>query len=107
MKSPKRVNGAVRSLAMLHASYSGEPVSLQTLSKPGMSVSYLEQLFACSRSAGLITSTRGAGGGYHPASDDTTVGDVVRAFSPDGFLSDPKVLAALDTVRIADLQEAS
>ena len=107
MKSPKRINGAVRSLAMLHARYSGEPVSLQTLSKPGMSVSYLEQLFAHLRCSGLITSARGPGGGYHPVSDDTTIGDVIRAFSPDGFLSDPKVLAALDTVRIAELQEAS
>lgn len=107
MKSPKRVNGAMASLVALHARHTGEPVSIQMLSRPGMSASYLEQLFSCLRSAGLIVSQRGPGGGYHPVSENTTVGDVVRVFSPDGFLSDPAVLAALDGVRITDLQEVA
>lgn len=107
MKSPKRVNGAIRSLVALHAAHTGEPVTLQTLSQPGLSISYLEQLFAKLRAADLVVSQRGPGGGYCPSSENTTVGDVLRAFSPDGFLSDPVVLAALDGVRIVELREVS
>ncbi|WP_368750288.1 Rrf2 family transcriptional regulator [Klebsiella aerogenes] len=105
MKYTKRTDAAIQAMASLCASHSGTPVPLQTLAKPGLSVTYLEKLFSSLRTAGLIVSTRGPGGGYQPASDNTTVGDVVRAFSQDGFLSHPAVLTALDSVQITDLQE--
>lgn len=34
--------------------------------RQGLSLSYLEQLFACLRRAGLVASARGPGGGYRP-----------------------------------------
>ncbi|OOG20521.1 Fe-S cluster assembly transcriptional regulator IscR [Thioalkalivibrio denitrificans] len=49
------------------------PISLADISKrQGISLSYLEQLFARLRKRGLVVSTRGPGGGYtlsRPASD--------------------------------------
>lgn len=41
--------------------------------RQGISLSYLEQLFARLRRAGLVVSTRGPGGGYCLASDPDTV----------------------------------
>lgn len=103
MKSPKKINGAMRAMAELCINHSDSPVSLRTLVQPGLSVSHLEQLFAQLRSVGLVVSTKGMRGGYHPISGDVSVGDVVRAFSPDGFLSHPAVQAALDGVRVTEL----
>jgi Rrf2 family iron-sulfur cluster assembly transcriptional regulator len=47
----------------LHQRYG--PIALSEISKrQGISLSYLEQLFARLRRSGLVTSTRGPGGGY-------------------------------------------
>ncbi|WP_018231432.1 Fe-S cluster assembly transcription factor [Thioalkalivibrio thiocyanodenitrificans] len=58
------------------------PISLADISKrQGISLSYLEQLFARLRKQGLVVSTRGPGGGYtlsRPASD-TPIADVISA----------------------------
>ena len=58
------------------------PISLSDISKrQGISLSYLEQLFARLRRQGLVVSTRGPGGGYalsRPAGS-IAVGDVVTA----------------------------
>lgn len=46
------------------------PVPLQTLSdQQGVSLSYLEQIFADLRRAGIVKSFRGPGGGYSLATD--------------------------------------
>lgn len=103
MKSPKKINSAIRAMTELCANHSDGPVALQTLVRPGLSIPHLEQLFALLRTAGLVVSTRGPGGGYQPTTRDATVGDVIRAFSPDGFLSHPAVQVALDGVRITEL----
>ena len=59
-----------------------EPVSIQSIAKrQNISESYLEQLVRKMRTAGLVISVRGAGGGYQlakPASE-ISVGDVLRA----------------------------
>jgi Rrf2 family transcriptional regulator, iron-sulfur cluster assembly transcription factor len=60
----------------------GQPVSLADISaRQEISQSYLEQLFARLRRAGLVTSLRGPGGGYRLAKpmDKTLVGDIMRA----------------------------
>lgn len=46
-----------------------------------VSVSYLEQLFALLRRAGVVTSARGPGGGYRLADppEDLTIGRIVQA----------------------------
>lgn len=60
----------------------GEPVSLAAISeRQGISLSYLEQLFAKLRKHSLVSSLRGPGGGYklirQPA--EIAVADIIRA----------------------------
>jgi Rrf2 family transcriptional regulator, iron-sulfur cluster assembly transcription factor len=69
----------------LHAQHG--PVSLADISeRQGISLSYLEQLFAMLRRSGLVLSSRGPGGGYRlqrPAAD-ITIGEVFRAVEETG-----------------------
>ena len=58
------------------------PVPLADIaSRHRISLSYLEQLFSKLRQQGLVTSSRGPGGGYALArlSDDITVADIISA----------------------------
>jgi Rrf2 family iron-sulfur cluster assembly transcriptional regulator len=60
----------------------GQPVSLADIAtRQEISLSYLEQLFARLRRAGLVTSARGPGGGYvlSHAADQTRIADIVLA----------------------------
>lgn len=60
----------------------GEPISLAEIAeRQVISLSYLEQLFAKLRSASLVKSVRGPGGGYllmHGA-DETRIADIILA----------------------------
>ncbi len=70
---------AMLDLALHHA---GAPVNLADIaSRQGISLSYLEQLFARLRKQGLVISARGPGGGYGLAHSAAaiTVADVIRA----------------------------
>ncbi|HKJ09823.1 MAG TPA: Fe-S cluster assembly transcription factor [Gammaproteobacteria bacterium] len=70
--------------AMLDLAFHGKegPVSLADIARrQGISLSYLEQLFTRLRKEGLVTSTRGPGGGYtmsRPA-DRIAVAQVISA----------------------------
>lgn len=58
------------------------PISLSDIAqRQGISLSYLEQLFAKLRKRGLVASVRGPGGGYHLARDgaDINVAEVIGA----------------------------
>jgi len=58
------------------------PVTLAEISQcQGISLSYLEQLFAKLRRHGLVEGVRGPGGGYRLArtADDITVADIISA----------------------------
>ncbi|WP_430459582.1 Fe-S cluster assembly transcriptional regulator IscR [Thalassolituus sp. LLYu03] len=58
------------------------PVSLNDISgRQGISLSYLEQLFAKLRRSGLVASVRGPGGGYRLSRDgaEINVADIVDA----------------------------
>jgi Rrf2 family transcriptional regulator, iron-sulfur cluster assembly transcription factor len=60
----------------------GNPVTLaEVAERQSISLSYLEQLFAKLRTAGLVKSVRGPGGGYLLAhgADDTRVADIILA----------------------------
>ena len=60
------------------------PVTLSDISVcQGISLSYLEQIFARLRRDGLITGTRGPRGGYRLArpSDQITIADIITAVS--------------------------
>lgn len=64
----------------LHESFG--PVNLMDISKrQGISLAYLEQLFLRLRKDGLITSSRGPGGGYRlqQSRSEISVADVIRA----------------------------
>lgn len=74
---------AVMALADLAAHGGGErAVPLQEISdRQGISLSYLEQLFARMRRAGLVAGVRGPGGGYRLArvAADVRISDVIAA----------------------------
>lgn len=68
-----------------------EPISISTIAaREGLSESYLEQLFAKLKKAGLVSSSRGTNGGYQLAkpAGDISVGDVMRALEGDMVVVD-------------------
>lgn len=73
---------AVMALADLASRQSDVPVALSEIAKSQkISLSYLEQLFAKLRRAGLVRSARGPGGGYSLAlaAAETSVAAIMRA----------------------------
>ena len=70
--------------AMLDLALHGDqgPVTLADISvNQGISLSYLEQLFAALRGKQLVRGVRGPGGGYYlaKASDEITIADIICA----------------------------
>jgi Rrf2 family iron-sulfur cluster assembly transcriptional regulator len=70
--------------AMLDLALNGVdgPVTLADISEnQGISLSYLEQLFAALRSKGLVRGVRGPGGGYYLGreSDEISIADIICA----------------------------
>jgi len=70
--------------AMLDLALNGTegPVTLAEISEnQGISLSYLEQLFAALRSKGLVRGVRGPGGGYYLGrdSDEISIADIICA----------------------------
>lgn len=70
--------------AMLDLALNGTdgPVTLADISEnQGISLSYLEQLFAALRGRGLVRGVRGPGGGYYlgRAADEISIADVICA----------------------------
>lgn len=64
----------------LHAG--SRPLRLADIAaRQGLSLSYLEQLFACLRRDGLVASVRGPGGGYRPGRplEQISVGQIIDA----------------------------
>ena len=73
---------AVMAMTDLALNAQGRPISLSEISeRQQISLSYLEQLFARLRKAGLVKSARGPGGGYALArsSDRLFVSEIVLA----------------------------
>ncbi len=73
---------AVTAMLDLSLNYGIRPITLADISdRQGISLSYLEQLFALLRRQGLVSSSRGPGGGYRlsrPAAEMTVL-DVICA----------------------------
>lgn len=68
-----------------------EPISISTIAaREGLSESYLEQLFAKLKKAGIVLSIRGTNGGYQLArsASEISVGDVLRALEGDMVIVD-------------------
>lgn len=73
---------AVTAMLDLAVHHSEGPIALADISeRQGISLSYLEQLFAKLRKTGLVASTRGPGGGYNLNKDaaEIAVADVIAA----------------------------
>lgn len=82
MKLSTKGRYAVMAMADLATVSDKRPISLADIAeRQEISLSYLEQLFAKLRRAGLVNSVRGPGGGYMLAHgpDETRVADIVLA----------------------------
>jgi Rrf2 family iron-sulfur cluster assembly transcriptional regulator len=82
MKMSTKAQSAVTATLSLALHYKDGPLNVANLSaEQGISVSYLEQLFAYLRRQGLVQGVRGPGGGYiltKPAAD-ISLADIVAA----------------------------
>ena len=81
MRISTRGEYGVRAMFDLAMHYGQGPISLKVIAeRQGISEHYLEQLMASLRKAGLVTSVRGAQGGYQLslAPEDMPVGDIIR-----------------------------
>jgi len=86
---------AVTSLLDLVMHSERGPVSLADISvRQGISLSYLEQLFAKMRRNKLVVSTRGPGGGYSLGSspDQVCIADVISAVDEEVRIADKDVV---------------
>ena len=85
---------AVTSLLDLVMHSDQGPVSLADISvRQGISLSYLEQLFAKMRRNNLVVSTRGPGGGYSLGTtpDQVCIADVINAVDEEVQVADKDV----------------
>lgn len=91
MKMTTRGRYAVTAMLDLALRVDSGPVSLAEIAeRQGLSLSYLEQLFALLRQHGLVKSTRGPGGGYQLSAEpgDISVSAVVKAVNESGAKDD-------------------
>lgn len=99
MKLSTKGRYGLRALIDLGLYSENETVSIASIAaRQNISESYLEQLIAKLRKAGLVTSIRGAGGGYKLAKPaaEISVGDILRALE-----------GSLDPVECPGLKEES
>lgn len=82
MKLNAKGRYAVMAMCDLASYGNGQPMALAEIAeRQSISLSYLEQLFAKLRRAGLVNSVRGPGGGYLLArrAEETRISDIVMA----------------------------
>lgn len=82
MRLSTRGRFAIAAMIDLASRQTPAPVPLQDLAqRHRISMSYLEQMFAHLRQAGLVESTRGPGGGYRLArsATDIAIADIIAA----------------------------
>lgn len=82
MKLSTKARYAVTSMLDVALHHEHGPITLSDISAcQGISLSYLEQLFAKLRAAGLVEGVRGPGGGYRLAksADKISIADIVDA----------------------------
>lgn len=85
MRLSKRSRYAVVAMVDMANRENNEPVTLAALAaNQDISISYLEQIFAMLKTANIVTSVRGPGGGYvlKETSKDIVIADIVRAVDP-------------------------
>lgn len=81
MKLSTRGQYALHAMLFLAAKAEEGPQTLKTIAEDGLPEQYLEQLLGQLRRDGLVSSVRGASGGYMiaKAPGDITVGDILRS----------------------------
>ncbi len=92
----------LRAMAELASRFGQGPIALSEVAQSqGIALATLEQIIAPLRRAGLLTSTRGATGGYAlaRAPEQITIGDVLRAL--EGALVPIPCLESGSTTRCA------
>ena len=100
MKLTTRGRYAVTAMLDLALHQRQGPVSLAEIAdRQGISLSYLEQLFAKMRRNKLVVSTRGPGGGYSLGStpDRVCIADVINAVDEELQVADKDVNGTSDT----------
>ncbi len=73
---------AVMAVIEISEEKNSQPISLQANSeKQKISLSYLEQIFACLKKDGIVASVKGPGGGYvlGKKREEITVADIIKA----------------------------
>ena len=92
----------VRLMIELGRHHADEPTALKAIAEAeGLPLSYLEHVVADLRRAGLVTSTRGAHGGYHLArpAEEIEMDEVVLAL--EGSVAPMDCFVTLPTERVA------
>ncbi len=86
MKISTKGRYGLRAIIDLAVHQEQDAVSIMSISqRQGVSENYLEQIFRLLKKGGLISSVRGAGGGYRLAKDprEVSVGEVLRTLEGD------------------------
>ncbi|MBT0570168.1 Rrf2 family transcriptional regulator [Curvibacter sp. CHRR-16] len=98
MRLSTRSRFAITAMMDLALCEQGRPLPLQDIAqRHHISLSYLEQVFARLRQAGLVVSTRGPGGGYSlgDKAADISVADIVLAIEEDPATDSSEAIANL------------
>lgn len=104
MKLSTRGRYGLRALVDLAANAGEGTASLvQTARRQKLSLNYLEQVFASLRRAGIVTTVKGAGGGYALARDmdEITVKEVIEALEGEISIADQAAGVGEDEVQSA------
>ena len=104
MKLSTRGRYGLRALVDLAANAGEGTASLvQTARRQKLSLNYLEQVFAPLRRAGIVTTVKGAGGGYALARDmdEITVKEVIEALEGEISIADEAAGVREDEVQSA------
>jgi len=86
MKLTAKGRCAIKAMINIALNTSKEPKTLLEISKhQGISLSYLEQLFALLRKSNLVAGVRGPGGGYRLSTDpeNITIAQIINAINSD------------------------
>ena len=86
MKLTAKGRYAIKAMISIALNTSKEPNTLLEISKnQGISLSYLEQLFALLRKGNLVIGVRGPGGGYRLLTDpeNITIAQIINAINSD------------------------
>ena len=86
MKLTAKGRYAIKAMINIALNVSKDPKTLLEISKhQGISLSYLEQLFALLRKSNLVAGVRGPGGGYRLSTDpeNITIAQIINAINSD------------------------